>query len=287
MPSYLMAGWGEALQLMRPGDKWALILPAELGYGDKEVRGVPGGSTLLLNLELLEVKPPGLLTFNGVDYSKYMPMVLMVVVQIAMAFMKSDPNEKKKGGKLEAAAASKRDDHPVVYLDVAIGGAAARRIELELFATQFPKTADNFRCLCTGEKASADGTKLHYKGAPFHRVIPGFVCQGGDISNGDGTGGESIYGKTFEDEFEHAVVGHSEPFLLSMANAGPHTNGSQFFITTAAAPKLDAKHVVFGKVVGGSEVVKAIEAVGSGSGATYEPVVIAACGELASKPKQS
>ena len=106
------------------------------------------------------------------------------------------------------------------------------------------------------------------------------MCQGGDFTRGNGTGGESIYGEKFDDEFDNGVVGHSRPFLLSMANAGPNTNGSQFFLTTARTPHLDGKHVVFGKVVAGEEVVKAVEAVGSGSGRTSRPVVIVGCGEV-------
>ena len=106
------------------------------------------------------------------------------------------------------------------------------------------------------------------------------MCQGGDFTRGNGTGGESIYGETFEDEFESGYVGHSEPYLLSMANAGPHSNGSQFFLTTARTPHLDGKHVVFGKVVSGKEVVDRIEAVGSSSGRTSQPVIVAASGEV-------
>ena len=127
------------------------------------------------------------------------------------------------------------------------------------------------------------GKKLHFAGSSFHRVIPSFMCQGGDFTHGNGTGGESIYGEKFDDEFDKGVVGHSEPFLLSMANAGPNTNGSQFFLTTARTPHLDGKHVVFGKVVRGQDVIKAVEAVGSGSGRTSKPVVVAASGEVTKK----
>lgn len=169
--------------------------------------------------------------------------------------------------------------NPRVYFDITIGDKAAGRIVFELFADAVPKTAENFRALCTGEKGQGtSGKALHYKGSGFHRIIKQFMCQGGDFTRGNGTGGESIYGDKFQDEnFDRK---HTEPGLLSMANAGPNTNGSQFFITTVVTSWLDGKHVVFGKVVEGIEVVEAMEAVGSSSGSTSAEVVIADCGEL-------
>ncbi len=170
-------------------------------------------------------------------------------------------------------------DNPKVAVDVTIGGEPAGTITFELFADVVPKTADNFRALCTGEKGTgASGKPLAYAGSPFHRIIPGFMIQGGDFTNGNGTGGESIYGARFEDE--NFQLSHTEPGLLSMANAGPNTNGSQFFITVAETPWLDGKHVVFGKVVDGMDVVKAMEAQGSPSGRTQSEVVFAACRPL-------
>jgi peptidylprolyl isomerase len=169
--------------------------------------------------------------------------------------------------------------NPRVYFDITIGDKAAGRIVFELFADSVPKTAENFRALCTGEKGQGkSGKPLHYKGSAFHRIIKQFMCQGGDFTRGNGTGGESIYGMKFEDE--NFNKRHTEPGLLSMANAGPNTNGSQFFITTVVTSWLDGKHVVFGKVVEGMDVVEAMEAVGSSSGSTSAEVVIADCGEL-------
>jgi peptidylprolyl isomerase len=170
--------------------------------------------------------------------------------------------------------------NPRVFFDISIGDKPAGRIVFELAADVVPKTAENFRALCTGEKGvGRSGKALHYKGSRFHRIIQQFMCQGGDFTRGNGTGGESIYGEKFADEnfkLKHTVGG-----LLSMANAGPGTNGSQFFITTVPTDWLDGKHVVFGKVVEGMDVVKKMEAAGSRSGSTSADVVIADCGQLA------
>ena len=185
------------------------------------------------------------------------------------------------GGKAAASSASKAATggvHSTVFFDVSVGQAKTSRIVMNLHGST-PKTSENFRALCTGEKGMGQsGVPLHYKGSRFHRVIPGFMAQGGDFTHGTGIGGESIYGAKFPDE--NFTEQHTKRGILSMANAGPNTNGSQFFICFDATPHLNGAHVVFGEVVEGLETLDAMEAAGSRSGQTSKMITIEDCGQL-------
>eukprot|EP00697_Spironema_sp_BW2_P007444 gnl/Spiro4/21724_TR10641_c0_g1_i1.p1 gnl/Spiro4/21724_TR10641_c0_g1~~gnl/Spiro4/21724_TR10641_c0_g1_i1.p1 ORF type:complete len:198 (+),score=28.57 gnl/Spiro4/21724_TR10641_c0_g1_i1:43-594(+) len=183
---------------------------------------------------------------------------------------------------MAASASAPRGAHslpnPIVFFDISIGGQPQGRIKMELFTEHTPRTAENFRQLCTGE-FRRNGVPMGFKGCAFHRVIKDFMIQGGDFTKGDGTGGTSIYGERFSDE--SFALKHTGPGLLSMANTGVNTNGSQFFITCAPCPWLDNKHVVFGRVIEGMFVVRMIENVETGvSNRPKLSCVISQCGEF-------
>ncbi|PVV05104.1 hypothetical protein BB560_000380 [Smittium megazygosporum] len=186
------------------------------------------------------------------------------------SFSAAEPE--KTSDTASATLATKSTSNPKVFMEIQIDGRLAGRIEFDLRADVVPKTAENFRQLCTHQK------DFGYKNSIFHRIIPGFMCQGGDFTRFDGTGGKSIYGSKFEDE--NWILKHDRPGLLSMANSGPGTNGSQFFITFEKSEWLDNKHVVFGNVTSGMEIVRMIEALGTSSGKPKKRILVSNCGEI-------
>eukprot|EP00443_Scrippsiella_acuminata_P095579 CAMPEP_0115382356 /NCGR_PEP_ID=MMETSP0271-20121206/6041_1 /TAXON_ID=71861 /ORGANISM="Scrippsiella trochoidea, Strain CCMP3099" /LENGTH=406 /DNA_ID=CAMNT_0002805659 /DNA_START=73 /DNA_END=1293 /DNA_ORIENTATION=+ len=272
-------GLGEALRLMREGDRWEIILPSELGYGVTGAGPIPGGAVLVFELEMLEVDCK-----EDAGSQSFTIMLIGLIIFVGLAMLAwlhfTRPTPAPRGPPL-LPEDGHAQGNPYVFFDIEIRGNPVGRIEFELFSTVVPKTAENFRALATGEKGIGESSKpLHFKGSIFHRVIPGFMCQGGDITSSDGRGGESIYGRMFQDEWDKGVIHHTQAGLLSMANRGPNTQSSQFFITVAPTQWLDGKHVVFGRVTRGMEVVQAMEHMGSRSGTPGESIVVADSGQL-------
>jgi len=278
-PDQVVPGWREALQLMREGDRWEIILPSDLGYGERGAGPIPGGAVLVFELELFDIDAKESSLGQGGMVTLIGAIILFGMAMVAYLHF-TRPAPTPRGPPMTPEDASGKGN-PYVYFDMEVGGNPIGRIEFELFKSVVPRTAENFRALSTGEKGIGEsGKPLHFKGTALHRIIPGFMCQGGDLTSGDGRGGESIYGRMFADEWEKGVIHHTQAGLLSMANRGQNTQSSQFFITTAQTSWLDGKHVVFGKVTRGMDIVHAIEEVGSRSGHPAHKVVIADCGEL-------
>ncbi|KAI5577490.1 hypothetical protein POPTR_009G132800v4 [Populus trichocarpa] len=202
-------------------------------------------------------------------------LLLFIVLVIFLIFAFTNPKQDE--------VKEEEQDYEIthrVYLDIDIDGQRQGRIVIGLYGEVVPKTVENFRALCTGTKhKGASGKALHYKGIPFHRIISGFMIQGGDVVYGDGRGSDSIYGSVFPDE--NFKIKHSHAGVVSMVNSGPNSNGSQFFITTIKASWLDGEHVVFGKVIQGMDIVYAIEGgAGTYSGKPRKKVIIADSGEI-------
>jgi len=276
-PNQVIAAWMEAMQLMREGEKWELYVPADLAYGEEGAGegAIPPGAALIFELELVQVD-----CIPSKDWP-WCIIWLLVVGTLALAVHLFVTQARPARGPPIRAVDAMSPDNPRVFFDIRIGEAEVGRVEFELFSNVAPKAVENFRSLCTGEKGlGKSGKPLHYKGSKFHRIIPGFMVQGGDITRGNGMGGESIYGRTFRDEWEKGWVRHSVKGLLSMANRGKDTNGSQFFITVAPTSHLDGKHVVFGRVISGMDVVDKIEVAGSDTGVPDDDVIISNSGEL-------
>lgn len=287
--------WGNAAMCYVKGKDWAEVIhccnkvlvtcPEELKTNIKVVyrRGLAK-----MHIGELKAAKTDLMTAYGIDQkNKDVRKAIQLLktknaeakakekAQFGGIFGKASIYDDKKGPLVPNA----KGDNPHVFFDVSQGDEKLGRITMQLYQDITPKTAENFKALCTGEKGVGEsGKSLHYKGSTFHRVIKDFMVQGGDFTKGDGTGGESIYGPCFPDE--NFDILHTKGGLLSMANAGPGTNGSQFFITTRETPHLDSKHVVFGEVVSGMEIVRKIEGVKVNSDKPDVDVIIEDCGLL-------
>ncbi|KAL1421170.1 hypothetical protein MTO96_023339 [Rhipicephalus appendiculatus] len=207
---------------------------------------------------------------DNMNDSELFGRTIRVNIAKPMKIKEGDEAEAQSDDK-EVGEKAKKSANPQVYLDISVDGQEIGRVRIILYKDVVPRTAENFRCLCTHERG------FGFIKSTFHRIIPGFMCQGGDITNHNGTGGRSIYGRKFDDEnFE---LKHTGPGILSMANSGPNSNSSQFFLTTAKTDWLDGKHVVFGQVISGMEVVRKMETYGSSSGKVSKKVEICNSGE--------
>ena len=269
----MIKGFDDGVLGMKIGEQKTLVLPPALAYGDvspENILKVPKKDVVDAVGEAECVVGAKLMVGPGV------PATITEITDDEIAL---DANHPLAGQTLKfevelmeiQRVEVKHNDRFKCFFEIDLDGEPSGRIVMELRGDVAPKTCENFRALCTGEAG------FGYEGSPFHRVIPGFMCQGGDFTNQNGTGGKSIFGDKFEDE--NFVLKHEGAGTLSMANAGPNTNGSQFFLCTGETQWLDGKHVVFGKVVEGMDVVAAIEAVGSQSGKTSKKVTVRASGE--------
>jgi len=278
----LMPGLRQTISKMREGDIWEIVIPAEHGYGEFAKGDIPASSVLVFKLELLTIVgiPSTIEYVMDLIFRKY-PIPIMLVFIVFAKTMSWLIGDAVKGPKYTPASIS-RDTNPKCFINVSVGKEIKGTVEFELFPNIAPKACENFIGLCNSS-VKVDNKRLTYKDSKFHRIIPGFMIQGGDFTKGNGTGGRSIFeeGK-FNDEFGQGFVTH-EPYVLSMANSGANTNGSQFFITTKDSSFLDGKHVVFGHVTAGKDVVDNMENVGSASGTPSMDVTITKCGEIKSK----
>lgn len=284
-PASLVPGFQEALLMMKPGDTWRIWIPSAIGYGSRGAgSAIPPDTAISFELELLEVSPPaeGLAWLWEQAQANPMPIALVCLFGFQLLqgyFQKGGPSDLKELPISEASS----EENPKVFLSMKIGDAEPEQVVIELFAKSYPKTAEILGCeswfFDGGEGKS--GKKLTFKGNTFHRIIPGFMCQGGDFTNENGTGGEPA--SPDSDEWTNGYITHSKAGMLSMANAGKDTNGSQFFITLAACTHLDGKHVLFGQVTEGLDIVNKMGATGSSNGTPKNKVTIVDCGEVKSK----
>jgi len=277
-------GLGAVMLLMQEGDQWEIVIPAAHTFaeGVPPPHGVPEGSAIRFEVKMVQVHPAPAWYHNCLSWVMANPLLVIAAFYLLkrVADSASGMTNLKE---INLADVEQHTEKIKCYFDVAIGDPSnpsyTGTIVFDLFIHMYPKTVENFKqfCLKTG---AGEG----YKGSIFHRIIPGFMCQGGDFLKNNGTGCTSIYNEgsraSFDDEWEHGFISHRTPYMLSMANSGANSNGCQFFITTAACTHLDGKHVNFGKVVEGVEVVQKMEECGCSSGSPTDQVTIVACGEL-------